>query len=131
MKSVPRAMTRGTAFLHSSFAFFCFFASFSFFCFFSYSLIFMEAFMFNFLLFAVKRYSRFCSYIAAFLAGLSFSLQGALFWCPLAVSIVLGSLAAYEGSSSSSSSGRSRSQSRSFPGSSSISSSDSVPEHDS
>ena len=84
--------------------------------------------MFNFLLFAVKRYSRFCSYIAAFLAGLSFSLQGSLFWCPLAVSIVLGSLAAYEGSSSSSGfRGRSRSQS-SF--SSSSSSSCSVPEHD-
>ena len=86
--------------------------------------------MFNFLLFAVKRYARFCSYIAAFLAGLAFSLQGSLFWCPLAVSIVLGSLAAYEGSSSSSS-GRSRSQSRPFSVSSPTSSSpDSVPEHD-
>lgn len=85
--------------------------------------------MFNFLLFAVKRYSRFCSYIAAFLAGLSFSLQGSLFWCPLAVSIVLGSLAAYEGSSSSSP-GRFRSQSRPFPSSFSTSSPDSVPEHD-
>lgn len=82
--------------------------------------------MFSFLLFAIKRYSRFCSYIAAFLAGLSFSLQGSLFWCPLAVSVVLGSLAAYEGSSSS---GRSRSQPRSFSASSL--SSDSVPEHDS
>ena len=88
--------------------------------------------MFNFLLFAVKRYARFCSYIAAFLAGLAFSLQGSLFWCPLAASIVLGSLAAYEGSSSSSSSsGRSRSQSRPFSVSSPTSSSpDSVPEHD-
>ena len=83
--------------------------------------------MFNFLLFAIKRYSRFCSYIAAFLAGLSFSLQGSLFWCPLAVSIVLGSLAAYEGSSPSSS-GRSRFQSRSFSVSSP--SSGSVSEHD-
>lgn len=52
--------------------------------------------MINFLLFAVKRYARFCSYIAAFLAGLSFTVQGSLFWCPLAASIVLGSLAAYE-----------------------------------
>lgn len=86
--------------------------------------------MINFLFFAIKRYSRLCSYIAAFLAGLSFSLQGSLFWCPLAVSVVLGSLAAYEGSSSSSV--RSRSRSRSFPSASptSSSSSDSVPEHD-
>lgn len=85
--------------------------------------------MFNFLIFAVKRYSRFCSYIAAFLAGLSFSLQGSLFWCPLAVSIVLGSLAAYEGSSFSS--GRSRSRPCSFSASSlSPSDSGSVPEHD-
>lgn len=52
--------------------------------------------MINFLIFAVKRYARFCSYIAAFLAGLAFTVQGSLFWCPLAVSIVLGSLAAYE-----------------------------------
>lgn len=52
--------------------------------------------MINFLIFAVKRYARFCSYLAVFLAGLAFSLQGALFWCPLAASIVLGSLAAYE-----------------------------------
>lgn len=52
--------------------------------------------MINFLLFAVKRYARFCSYIAAFLAGLAFTVQGSLFWCPLAASIVLGSLAAYE-----------------------------------
>lgn len=52
--------------------------------------------MINFFIFAVKRYARFCSYFAAFLAGLSFSLQGSLFWCPLAVSIVLGSLASYE-----------------------------------
>lgn len=56
--------------------------------------------MINFLIFAVKRYARFCSYFAAFLAGLAFTLQGALFWCPLAVSIVLGSLAAYESKSS-------------------------------
>lgn len=52
--------------------------------------------MINFLIFAVKRYARFCSYIAAFLAGLAFTVQGSLFWCPLAASIVLGSLAAYE-----------------------------------
>lgn len=52
--------------------------------------------MINFLIFAVKRYARFCSYVAAFLAGLAFTVQGSLFWCPLAASIVLGSLAAYE-----------------------------------
>lgn len=52
--------------------------------------------MINFLIFAVKRYARFCSYIAAFLAGLAFTVQGSLFWCPLAASIVLGSLSAYE-----------------------------------
>lgn len=52
--------------------------------------------MINFLIFAVKRYARFCSYIAAFLAGLAFTVQGSLFWCPLAAAIVLGSLAAYE-----------------------------------
>lgn len=51
--------------------------------------------MINFLIFAVKRYARFCSYIAAFLAGLAFTVQGSLFWCPLAASIVLGSLSAY------------------------------------
>ncbi len=50
----------------------------------------------NFLIFSVKRYARFCSHIAAFLAGLAFTVQGSLFWCPLAASIVLGSLAAYE-----------------------------------
>lgn len=52
--------------------------------------------MINFFIFAVKRYARFCSYFAAFLAGLAFTVQGSLFWCPLAASIVLGSLAAYE-----------------------------------
>lgn len=52
--------------------------------------------MINFLIFAVKRYARFCSYIAAFLAGFSFGLSSTLFWCGLAASIVLGSLAAYE-----------------------------------
>lgn len=52
--------------------------------------------MINFLIFAVKRYARFCSYVAAFLAGLAFTVQGSLFWCPLAASIVLGSLSAYE-----------------------------------
>lgn len=50
----------------------------------------------NFLIFAVKRYARFCSYLAAFLAGFSFGLSSTLFWCGLAASIVLGSLAAYE-----------------------------------
>lgn len=52
--------------------------------------------MIDFLIFSVKRYARFCSYIAAFLAGLAFTVQGSLFWCPLAASIVLGSLSAYE-----------------------------------
>lgn len=52
--------------------------------------------MINFLLFAVKRYARFCSYFAAFLAGFSFGLSSTLFWCGLAASIVLGSLSAYE-----------------------------------
>lgn len=56
--------------------------------------------MINFLIFAVKRYARFCSYLAAFLAGLAFTVQGSLFWCPLAASIVLGSLAAYESKTS-------------------------------
>ena len=52
--------------------------------------------MIDFLIFSVKRYARVCSYIAAFLAGLAFTVQGSLFWCPLAASIVLGSLSAYE-----------------------------------
>lgn len=52
--------------------------------------------MINFLFFAVKRYARFCSYFAAFLAGFSFGLSSTLFWCGLAASIVLGSLSAYE-----------------------------------
>lgn len=52
--------------------------------------------MIDFVIFSVKRYARFCSYIAAFLAGLAFTVQGSLFWCPLAASIVLGSLSAYE-----------------------------------
>ena len=56
--------------------------------------------MINFLIFAVKRYARFCSYFAAFLAGFSFGLSSTLFWCGLAASIVLGSLSAYERSSS-------------------------------
>lgn len=88
--------------------------------------------MINFLIFAVKRYSRFCSYLAAFLAGLAFTLQGALFWCPLAVSIVLGSLAAYEGGSSARPAGRAGSRScSSGPASpASASSSVSVPEHE-
>lgn len=50
----------------------------------------------NFLIFAVKRYARFCSYFAAFLAGFSFGLSSTLFWCGLAASVVLGSLSAYE-----------------------------------
>lgn len=54
----------------------------------------------DFLIFAVKRYARFCSYFAAFLAGFSFGLSSTLFWCGLAVSIVLGSLAAYESKTS-------------------------------
>ena len=48
----------------------------------------------NFLIFAVKRYARFCSYFSAFLAGFSFGLSSTLFWCGLAASIVL--LSAYE-----------------------------------
>lgn len=52
--------------------------------------------MIDFLIFSVKRYARFCSYIAVFLAGFSFCLSSTLFWCGLAASIVLGSLAAYE-----------------------------------
>lgn len=52
--------------------------------------------MIDFLIFSVKRYARFCSYFAAFLAGLAFTVQGSLFWCPLAASVVLGSLSAYE-----------------------------------
>lgn len=52
--------------------------------------------MIDFLIFAVKRYARFCSYFAAFLAGFSFGLSSTLFWCGLAASIVLGSLSAYE-----------------------------------
>lgn len=52
--------------------------------------------MINFLIFAVKRYARFCSYFAVFLAGFSFGLSSTLFWCGLAASIVLGSLSAYE-----------------------------------
>ena len=50
----------------------------------------------DFLLFSVKRYARFCSYLAVFLAGFSFGLSSTLFWCGLAASIVLGSLSAYE-----------------------------------
>ena len=52
--------------------------------------------MIDFFIFSVKRYARFCSYFASFLAGLAFTVQGSLFWCPLAASIVLGSLSAYE-----------------------------------
>ena len=50
----------------------------------------------DFLIFAVKRYARFFSYFAVFLAGFSFGLSSTLFWCGLAASIVLGSLSAYE-----------------------------------
>ena len=52
--------------------------------------------MINFLLFALRRYARFGSYVAVFLAGVGFSLQGSYFWVPLAISVVLGSLCAYE-----------------------------------
>lgn len=52
--------------------------------------------MIDFLIFSVKRYARFFSYFAVFLAGFSFGLSSTLFWCGLAASIVLGSLAAYE-----------------------------------
>lgn len=53
--------------------------------------------MINFLLFALRRYARFGSYFAAFLAGIGFSSQGSYFWVPLAVAVVLGSLCAYNG----------------------------------
>ena len=53
--------------------------------------------MINFLLFALRRYARFGSYVAAFLAGVGFSIQGSYFWVPLAVAVVLGSLCAYNG----------------------------------
>lgn len=53
--------------------------------------------MINFLLFALRRYARFGSYVAAFLAGIGFSSQGSYFWVPLAVAVVLGSLCAYNG----------------------------------
>lgn len=81
--------------------------------------------MINFLLFAVKRYARFCSYISAFLAGLAFTVQGSLFWCPLAASIVLGSLAAYEsrpgsGPGSERPAGRVRNDARSSAGADSV-----------
>lgn len=77
--------------------------------------------MINFLLFAVKRYARFCSYIAAFLAGLAFTVQGSLFWCPLAASIVLGSLAAYDSRPySERPAGRVRSDARSSAGADSV-----------
>ena len=51
--------------------------------------------MFDFLVFSVKRYARFLSYFSAFLAGFSFGLSPTLFLCALALSIVLGSAAAY------------------------------------
>lgn len=34
--------------------------------------------------------------ISLFLAGVGFSIQGSYFWVPLAISVVLGSLCAYE-----------------------------------
>lgn len=52
--------------------------------------------MISFFLFALRRYARFGSYVAVFLAGVGFSIQGAYFWVPLAISVVLGSLCAYE-----------------------------------
>lgn len=77
--------------------------------------------MINFLIFSVKRYARFCSYFAAFLAGLAFTVQGSLFWCPLAASIVLGSLAAYESRPySERSAGRVRSDARPSAGADSV-----------
>lgn len=50
----------------------------------------------DFLVFSVRRYSRFCSYLAVFLAGLGFSLSGVYFWIPFILAILLGSLSAYE-----------------------------------
>lgn len=77
--------------------------------------------MINFLIFAVKRYARFCSYFAAFLAGLAFTVQGSLFWCPLAASIVLGSLSAYEsGPHSERPAGRVRMDARASAGAASV-----------
>ena len=52
--------------------------------------------MINILVFALRRYARFGSYLAVFLAGVGFSIQGSYFWVPLAISVVLGSLCAYE-----------------------------------
>lgn len=53
--------------------------------------------MISFLMFAIARYSRICSHVAAFLAGVGLSIGGEYFWMPLAIAIVLGSLAAYLG----------------------------------
>ena len=55
--------------------------------------------MINILVFALRRYARFGSYLAVFLAGVGFSIQGSYFWVPLAISVVLGSLCAYLGRS--------------------------------
>ena len=52
--------------------------------------------MIDFLLFALRRYARFGSYAAAFLAGLGCVVSGAYFWIPLAAAVILGSLCAYE-----------------------------------
>lgn len=52
--------------------------------------------MINILVFALRRYARFGSYFAVFLAGVGFSIQGSYFWVPLAISVVLGTLCAYE-----------------------------------
>lgn len=54
--------------------------------------------MIDFLLFALRRYARFGSYAAAFLAGLGCVVSGAYFWIPLAA-VILGSLCSYLGRS--------------------------------
>ena len=48
-----------------------------------------------FLFFALRRYARFISYLAAFLAGLSMMLSIRDGLCLLALSLLLGSFAAY------------------------------------
>lgn len=55
--------------------------------------------MIDFLLFALRRYARFGSYAAAFLAGLGCVVSGAYFWIPLAAAVILGSLCSYLGRS--------------------------------
>ena len=55
--------------------------------------------MIDFLLFAFRRYARFGSYAAAFLAGLGCVVSGSYFWIPLAAAVILGSLCSYLGRS--------------------------------